>query len=72
MQAPPGLEKEPQLMTSRARRNETRLGQCDVSVQSKWQCVIVQSPQMFLVELHNPSAETFPHRSQCPLVELDN
>jgi hypothetical protein len=34
MQAPPGLEKEPQLMTSRVRRNETLLGQCDVAVQN--------------------------------------
>jgi hypothetical protein len=98
MQAPPGHEKEPQLMTSLCGPNETLLGQLDVAVEhvllrdtnlsgqfshgnnstlvsvlavhSKWQSVPTQPPQMFLVELRNPSAETFPHRSQCCLVEL--
>jgi hypothetical protein len=34
MQAPPGLEKEPHLMKSRVRRNETMLDQFDVAVQN--------------------------------------
>jgi hypothetical protein len=41
-------------------------------MQSKWQSVIAQSPQIFLVDLRNPSAETFPHRSQRSLVEVGN
>ena len=41
-----------------------------LAVHSKCQSVPTQPPQMFLVELRNPSAETFPHRSQCCLIEL--
>jgi hypothetical protein len=41
-----------------------------LAVNSKRKSVPTQPPQMFLVELRNPSAETFPHRNQCCLVEL--